>query len=81
MAGNVSEWVSDWYDQFFYKIAPDKNPKGPETPDINRVLVYRGGSYVSSEHDLRASKRFGGAHPDRGESTVGVRCARNIEEE
>ncbi len=79
MAGNVSEWVSDWYDQFYYKKAPFKNPKGPEEPDLTRVLVYRGGSYRSSAHDLRASKRFGGAHAERGESTVGIRCAKDLE--
>lgn len=77
MAGNVSEWVSDWYDQFYYKDAPFKNPTGPDDPGIIKVLSYRGGSYNSSRHDLRASKRFGGAHPERGESTVGIRCARD----
>jgi formylglycine-generating enzyme required for sulfatase activity len=77
MAGNVSEWVSDWYDQFYYKTAPFKNPKGPDAPDINNVVAYRGGSYHSTAHDLRASKRFGGAHPERGENTVGFRCARD----
>ncbi len=79
MAGNVSEWVSDWYDQFYYKKAPAQNPKGPEEPDINKVVVYRGGSYHSISHDVRASKRFGGAHPERGESTVGFRCAKDAE--
>ncbi|MCG3113751.1 MAG: formylglycine-generating enzyme family protein [Candidatus Manganitrophus sp. SB1] len=78
MAGNVSEWVSDWYDQFYYKTSPFKNPQGPAEPDINKVLVYRGGSFNNSPHDLRASKRFGGAHADRGESSVGVRCARDL---
>ena len=29
--GNVAEWVSDWYDQDYYKTAPNRNPKGPET--------------------------------------------------
>ena len=79
MSGNVSEWVSDWYDQFYYKKAPFKNPKGPEEPDINKVLVYRGGSYNSFSKDLRASKRVGGAHPERGDSTVGFRCAKDVE--
>jgi len=76
MAGNVSEWVADWYDQFYYKDAPFKNPKGPEEPGITKVLSYRGGSYMNTSHDLRGSKRFGGAHAKRGESTVGFRCAR-----
>ncbi len=80
MAGNVSEWVADWYDQFYYKDAPFKNPKGPADPGIIKVLSYRGGSYNSTEHDLRASKRFGGAHPERGESSVGIRCARDYKE-
>ncbi len=81
MAGNVSEWVADWYDQFYYKDAPFKNPKGPEEPGITKVLSYRGGSYLNTAHDLRASKRFGGAHPKRGESTVGFRCARDYSKE
>jgi len=81
MAGNVAEWVSDWYDQFYYKTAPFKNPQGPAEPDINKVLVYRGGSYHSSAHDLRASRRFGGAHPERGESTVGIRCAKDLKDQ
>ncbi len=76
VSGNVSEWVLDWYDEFYYKEAPFKNPTGPEDGGIRQVLSYRGGSYNSSLHDLRASKRFGGAHPKRGESTVGIRCAR-----
>ena len=78
MSGNVSEWVADWYDQFYYKEAPFKNPKGPEDPGIIQVLSYRGGSYTNTAHDLRASKRFGGAHLERGESNVGFRCARDF---
>jgi len=78
MAGNVSEWVADWYSEFYYKDADFKNPKGPPDPGIIQVLSYRGGSYNSSAHDLRGSKRFGGAHPKRSESTVGIRCARDF---
>lgn len=77
MAGNVSEWVNDWYDQFYYKEAPFKNPQGP---DRGKVLVYRGGSYNDSSKNLRASKRFGGGHAERPDSTVGFRCAMDASE-
>lgn len=30
MAGNAMEWVSDWYQEDYYGIAPVSNPTGPE---------------------------------------------------
>lgn len=77
MAGNAAEWVNDWYDQFYYKEAPFKNPKGPEK---GKILAYRGGSYNDTPANLRASKRFPGGHPERADSTIGFRCARDIVE-
>src|SRR5207245_1442972 len=29
LAGNVSEWVADWYNSTSYKYELDRNPKGP----------------------------------------------------
>lgn len=44
MAGNVKEWVSDWYHQDYYSISPYYNPTGPDS-GITKGL--RGGSFGS----------------------------------
>lgn len=33
MAGNVAEWVSDWWDPNYYRYSPKDNPKGPRPLD------------------------------------------------
>lgn len=72
MAGNVAEWVADWYDPDYYRISPRKNPKGPEE---GTEKVIRGGSWAGVADSLRVSAR-GHATPDSMPSGVGFRCAR-----
>jgi formylglycine-generating enzyme required for sulfatase activity len=45
MAGNVREWVADWYNALYYKKSPQQNPLGPDTGEM-RVL--RGGSFLDN---------------------------------
>jgi len=69
MAGNVAEWVADYYDKNYYKAAPAKNPNGPKT---GSQRVVRGGSWDSRARPIYF--RFY-ANPDRRRSDLGFRCA------
>lgn len=58
MAGNVSEWISDFYRMDYYAKSPTENPTGPSEDEVFNVMrVIRGGSFQDEEFDLRASNR------------------------
>lgn len=60
MAGNVIEWVRDYYVEDYYRFSPEIDPEGPGQGE-NRVM--KGGDWTSGPVSLRCAFR-GWARPD-----------------
>jgi len=71
MAGNVAEWVADYFDPNYYDISPDQNPTGP-----NKILDHglRGGSFASTYNQVTTFFRDS-SHSVKPNPRNGFRCA------
>ena len=74
MAGNVDEWVQDWYDSSYYSVSPSNNPQGPET---GTYRVLRGGSWGYYDSYVRSAVRNDGIPVFWFFDFFGFRCVRS----
>jgi len=75
MAGNVQEWVNDWYDGSYYSTSPYANPTGPVT---GTGKVVRGGSWNFYDDFQRVAYRHDAVIPFGFNHAMGFRCAASL---
>ncbi|MBT6602085.1 MAG: formylglycine-generating enzyme family protein [Nitrospina sp.] len=73
LAGNIAEWVYDWYDKNYYNNSEYTNPRGPKN-GINHTI--RGGAWNSLSGYLRSSARYG-YDEAKDFYGIGCRCAKS----
>jgi formylglycine-generating enzyme required for sulfatase activity len=72
-AGNVWEWINDWYQSDYYSVSPDSNPPGPTT---GLFRVFRGGGWGNIGNYLcrTADRRYHNQVGSNG--VIGIRPAK-----
>ena len=94
MAGNVFEWVQDWYDPNYYKTSREvRNPQGPlsgikigntgtyiDQLANGKKKVIRGGSWFAPPQSITTTHRFWNDPMNNSYGVgLGFRCARSVE--
>ena len=70
MAGNVWEWVADWYEEYYYSSSPTSDL---QLIEMGRVM--RGGAWNNNDSFLRSASSYWNV-PDIRNNYLGFRCAR-----
>jgi formylglycine-generating enzyme required for sulfatase activity len=73
MAGNVAEWVSDWYSPDYYASSPKQSPTGPAS-GIRKVA--RGGSWCENTAVVLSTTHRAVDTPDSRNYEIGFRCVK-----
>lgn len=77
MAGNVSEWVLDWYKVDYYRVTEPTDPPGPPyRRGAGTGRVVRGGSFAETIEAARTTQRHH-REAEYGYPSVGFRCVQS----
>jgi formylglycine-generating enzyme required for sulfatase activity len=73
MAGNLREWVADWWEKGYHMPAGSKDPTGP---DAGKLRVVRGSDWTEAQQRLFATTFRYRVIPNKRYYWLGFRCAR-----
>ena len=76
LAGNVAEWVQDWWQPDYYSASASQDPSGPTSGDYK---VIRGGSWAQPAVEIGTTVRAF-HNPNKGSGYIGFRCAKSARE-
>ncbi len=74
LSGSVEEWVADWYAPYAPGSVTD-----PQSPAAGETRVLRGGDWYSYAGFFVRTTQRDSATPDTANSTIGFRCARDVD--